>query len=183
MSSLSQFRILEYISHKIGMTMGNLGFINRMMASYLMGGSFTQGSQEPALKQFPDFPWLFDAAFPWLKGIYFILKCRAQRGEKILATSGLTKKCIWNRVEIWFTSVRAKFLDFPWLLTKFPYFPEGNFFPWFSPMLGTLFTGKGDLKLGYRIDNYRLCEIRMLRYWTPEIGIFGISLPPPLLHP
>ena len=31
--------------------------------------------------------------------------------------------------EIWFTSVRAKFPDFPWLSTKFPDFPEEKKFP------------------------------------------------------
>ena len=101
-----------------------------------------QGSQQPALKQFPDFPWLSNAAFPGLSLtlmyiLYFKMPSAARR-KKSWQTSGLRKKRIWIRVEIWFTSVKAKFPDFPWLSTKFPDFPEEKNSPWFSLMLGTL---------------------------------------------
>ena len=61
-------------------------------------------------------PWLFHAAFPWLRDTYFTLKCWAQRGEKILA-----EKVHWNQV---WNLVHFSQSKIPWLsltLNKIPW--------------------------------------------------------------
>ena len=90
------------------------------------------------------FPATSSETIPWPSltlryTLYFKMLSTARK--KCWQTSGLRKKCISIRVETWFTPVRAKFPDFPWLSTRFPDFPEETLFPdspWFSLLLGSL---------------------------------------------
>ncbi len=79
---------------------------------------------------FPDFFMRLFPDFPWLRGTYFTLKCRVQRGEKILANIWFEEKVHlnqgWNLVRL----SHSKIPQFSLTLNKIPQdFPEGNFFP------------------------------------------------------
>ncbi len=113
--------------------------------------TFQQGCHQSARFEFPDFPWLFQRTFPWPQDTHLMgITWNPERSEEKFCTCNywvVTKICLEIRDKLCVTSARSFSLTFPdsrQKILKFPDFPEGQIFPWFSLMVATLImpTGK-----------------------------------------
>ncbi len=133
----------------------------RKLTQYSSYIKFIQGCHQSAWFEFPDFFGALFPDFPWphdrdLMGITW----NPERSEEKFCTCNhwvFTKICLEIRDKLWVISARSFSLTFPdsrQKILKFPDFPEGQNFPWFS----LIFPDGGNPVIPSRISgrNYKI---------------------------